>query len=57
MKALADNERRAQEENGYEWDGDFCQNSDTYISYGFYGSGFCTDTTYEWELVEQEVVE
>lgn len=57
MKALADNERRAQEENGYEWDGDFCQNSDTYISYGFYGSGFCADTTYEWELVEQEVIE
>ena len=57
MRSLAEEDRKSQEENGYEWDGDFCQNSDTYISYGFYGSSFCTDTTNVWELVEQEVIE
>ena len=57
MKALADDDRRIQEENGAEWDADFYQNTDTYISYGFYVGGFYGDTTNVWELVEQEVVE
>ena len=57
MKVLADDDRHVKEEKGYEWDDDFFQNNDTYISYGFYGQGLCGDTTYEWELVEQEVIE
>lgn len=57
MKLLADADRRWREQDGDEWDADFCQNDDTYISYGFYGRGIYGDTTYVWELVEQEVVE
>ena len=57
MKVLADDNRRIQEADGAEWDDDFCQDDDTYISYGFYGEGFYGDTTNVWELVEQEVIE
>lgn len=38
MRSLAEEDRKSQEENGYEWDGDFCQNSDTYISYELHKS-------------------
>ena len=57
MKLLADADRQQQEQDGTEWDADFCQNTDTYISYGFYVGGFYGDATNVWELVEQEVVE
>lgn len=57
MRSLAEKDRKSQEEYGAVWDDDFCQDDDTYISYGFYGGAFYSDTTNAWELVEQEVIE
>ena len=57
MRSLAEEDRKRQEEDGAVWDDDFCQDDDTYITYGFYCGGFYSDATNVWELVEQEVVE
>ena len=39
----------------WEWDADMCNESETYVSLGKMGQGFCPDTIYSWEIHERDV--